>query len=191
MSRSLWLSGLFFIVASVVYFQFKDEHKVIHAIDMNDAQKPDYRASGLLSRSFNETGTLAHIVSATSMESFMEDKLTIFHDPKVTLFDTETTQSPSWFVTASEGRLLQAQDQLQLSGQVHIQSHNQDSQIQTISTDYLVVEIANHRMHTEQKVTAIGPHIAMTGMGLKADLIQQNIEILQQVETIYEQYPSE
>ena len=185
-----WLSGLFFCMALLAYLLLDEEETPLTQAKDWDGYTPDYVASNLYSRNFDEDGNLASTVFAKTMESYPELNLTIFYRPEVTLYTDQSQQTPSWHVKASEGSLYQEKEQLQLRGGVTITANDSNSQLQTMTTPALVLEIKSNQMHTDDQVKAVGPHLSMTGIGLHADLNQQNVEILQHVEAQYDHHPA-
>ncbi|MCM2678614.1 LPS export ABC transporter periplasmic protein LptC [Echinimonas agarilytica] len=190
MNRLTWVSGLFFITSLVIYALLDTEESDPKKALQWDTYEPDYIAENLFNRNFDKTGKLTSTVFGERMESYSALDMTIFTNPEVTVFNEESGDDPAWKVTASEGSLYQALDQLQLKGSVTIKATDPLSQVQTITTPYLVLEIDSNQMHTDEKVIALGPHIEMQGVGLQADLNKQDIEILQDVEAFYEQTPA-
>ncbi len=188
--KVFWLSFLFFCCAVVTYVMLDSDDPLIVQSQDIDGYSPDYVATNLFSRNFDENGNLASTVFARTMESYPDLELVIFYQPEVMLFDDGTHGASDWRVEASEGSLFQNKEQLQLRGGVTITSRNPESQIQQISTPSLVLEIKENQMHTDDRVTAHGPQLEMSGVGLHANLNQQIVEILQQVEAQYEHHPA-
>lgn len=183
-----WLIALFFTIAVTAYVVTDKEEDTKQQTTVLSGYEPEYIASHLYNRNFDDHGDLTSTVYADKMESYPNLELTIFYKPEITLYQDKARNKPAWRVTASEGSLFQAREQLQLRGNIVISAKDPQSQIQTIQTETLVLEIKTNQMHTDHKVTAQGPRITTTGVGLLADLNQQNVEILKHVEAQYEHH---
>ncbi|MBW8189470.1 LPS export ABC transporter periplasmic protein LptC [Neiella marina] len=190
MSRLTLVSVLLLIAALLFNALMDSDDDTPQETELWGSYEPDYVANNLFNRNYDANGQLESTVYAETMESYPDLSMTIFARPEVTLYDSNTTKKPAWHVTASEGSHYPKTQQLQLRGNVTIKANDQTSQIQTISTPFLVLEIESNQMHTDEYVTAVGPHLEMKGQGLEADLNSEQIQVLQQVETTYEHTPA-
>lgn len=190
MSRLTLVSALLLIAALFFNALMDSDDEAPAESELWGSYEPDYVATNLYNRNYDINGRLESTVYAKGMESYPDLAMTIFASPEVTLYDADSSKKPAWHVTASEGSHYPELQQLQLRGSVTIKAKNPASQIQTISTPFLVLEIESNQMHTDEYVSAIGPYLEMKGRGLQADLNSEQIQVLQQVETVYEHKPA-
>ena len=185
MNRLTIISALL-LVAALLFNAMLEQEEVQPKEQIWGDYEPDYTAHQLYSRNYDEEGKLSSIVYAEKMESYPDLEMTIFTHPEVTLFDKTPDKAPAWRVFAAEGSHFTQKEQLQLRGEVTIKAKDPNSQVRTITTPSLVLEIGTNQMHTEDSIVAEGPKLQMKGKGLKANLNSEHIEILQQVEAFYE-----
>ncbi|MBD1389890.1 LPS export ABC transporter periplasmic protein LptC [Neiella sp. HB171785] len=186
MNRLTIISVLLLVAALMFNAVMDSGEEPVQESNLWGSYEPDYVAHNLFNRNYDESGRLESTVFAETMESYPDLAMTIFAKPEVTIYDKNTDKLPTWHVSASEGSHYPKQQQLQLRGSVTIRAKDPSSQIQTMTTPFLVLEIESNQMHTDENVTATGLGLLMKGLGLKADLNAEYIQVLQQVESVYE-----
>ena len=148
----------------------------------SDSLRPAYKAKNLTTTLYNQQGKRNHEVFATSMEHYDQLGFVLFSEPMYTVFVEEG--SPPWQVTAEEGTLYN-NDLIQLENQVVIKSQNSGEFIQTITTDFIKVNLNDKTMTSDQPVEIRGAETVIESHGFNANLRTQKYELIDHVQTTY------
>ena len=147
-----------------------------------DALRPAYKAKNLTTTLYNEEGKLNHEVFAASMEHYDQLGFVLFDQPKYTVYVNDD-EAP-WQVTADEGTLYN-DDLIQLEDNVLIKSLNPEEFIQTITTNFIKVNLDDKTMTSDQPVDIRGVQTIIKSNGFTANLRTQQYELIDHVQTIY------
>ncbi|WP_088330526.1 LPS export ABC transporter periplasmic protein LptC [Lacimicrobium sp. SS2-24] len=144
--------------------------------------QPNYLASNMQTRLFNQQGQLAHSIYADSMEHYDLLGFTLFQQPRYKIFVGEG-EAP-WEVTAEQGTLYE-DNRIQLETNVKIVSQDKDGFIRTVTTRFIEINLSEKTMHSDQSVIISGDNYTISGNGFSADLTSKQFELLDHVQTIY------
>jgi len=147
-----------------------------------DQLEPDFTASGLASRIFDNNGKLMHRIQAQTMAHFSTIGMTELGRPVYWVYTNGDV--PTWRVEAEMGSFYD-DETLVLENRVTITNLVEDDDVERIETEYLVVDMSDEQMTTDRPVTIIGVNYQVRGNGMKADLAADKLELYQHVETFY------
>jgi LPS export ABC transporter protein LptC len=143
-------------------------------------------------RHFNEEGELSYSFAAEELRHYRheirqvsDDDYTLVTEPEVTFY----TDNPPWHMRAASGKLTDRGLTLTLSDNVRIwQTDESDPESRTseLSTETLVVRPMEKTAYTDAPVTIETAMGAISAVGMSADLRNQNIRFLSNVQGHYE-----
>lgn len=172
-------------LALLFWRPFATEQRQTPELDPEQLQ-PDFIAEGLFSRIFSADGELQHRIDSRLMAHYSVIGLTELTEPVYLTTIMRDDQPERWQVTANKGSFYDDQ-RLILENNVQIQSLTEDNFIQTVETEYLVIDTQRQLISSNQPVLITGRHIVVQGQGLQVDLNAQQLELTKHVKTIY--YP--
>ncbi len=143
---------------------------------------PDYIAEQVTRTLYDDQGYVADHIQAERLEFFERLGFTQFEQPKYTLFDAG--HMPAWEVTSQFGIWL-PDDKIILEQQVRIHNVNGNELVDSIDTDNLELLLPSKMLQTSAAVQIIGKGFYINGIGLQADLTEQNLRIIKHLETVY------
>ena len=141
---------------------------------------PEFTAKMLHQELYDEQGQLHQKVISESMEHFKEISLTHFLKPDFTLYEN---QQPNWRIVAMGGTLQEGL--LILDKQVTMHQMVEGSQVKTIQTEYLEIDLNAKLVTTDSPVIIQGEQLIITGQGLEANLNEGMIRLTNQVNTLF------
>lgn len=183
MNRSIVIIiGIIFCAAALLIWRpFDDADQLEQDTGYRQIQ-PDFTATGLIVRVYDEHGELAHQIAAEEMTHYSPIGLTELMTPTYIL---QLNQGKDiWQVTAEQGSFY-ADNSLVLERNIKMTSLTAAEFIERIETSYLTIDTEADVVTTEQPVLIIGPDFTARGEGLRADLRAQTVEMIKHVETIY------
>lgn len=136
-------------------------------------------------RKFNQKGELTLTVSSEDVEQDPRNNSARLSEPRLKLFGEGEVQ---WTISAELGTISRSGDQLDLERQVVIESDQRRTVLQTATLTLLPEQ---NLAITDQPVTLQTPHGTTRAVGLKADMNENRIELLQQVRGQYQGLPIE
>ncbi|MDX3773465.1 LPS export ABC transporter periplasmic protein LptC [Chromatiaceae bacterium AAb-1] len=143
---------------------------------------PDYIAEQVSRILFDEQGNIADQVQAERLEHFETLGFTQFEKPTYTLY-TQNNQ-PAW-QASSQYAVWFPEDRIILDKQVNIINLQQDELIEKIETVSLEMLFPDNKLQTDQPVRLLGKGFYINGVGMRADLTEKTMLILQHQETVY------
>ena len=180
MKKALFML-VFILVLTATYIRFNQTEQ----LNLNDADRellPDYIAEQVTRTLYDGQGYVADHIKAERLEFFERLGFTQFEKPEYTLFDAE--HQPAWKVTSQFGIWL-PDDKIILEQQVRIVNVSGSELIDRIDTDNLELLLPSKMLQTSAPVKIIGKGFYINGIGLQADLAQQNLRIVKHLETVY------
>ncbi|MDX1676800.1 LPS export ABC transporter periplasmic protein LptC [Arsukibacterium sp.] len=143
---------------------------------------PDYIAEQVTRTLYDEQGFVADLIQADRLEFFERLGFTQFEQPRYTLFDAE--HQAAWAVTSQFGIWL-PEDKIILEQDVNISNINGSELLERIQTANLELLLPEKTIQTTAAVQIIGQGFYINGIGLQADLTEQNLRIIKHLETVY------
>ncbi len=180
MNRIGWSIAIIFTAVVLLYVSiFFDEQQDQNTVEGDIELVPNYQAINLNSRFFNKDGTLSHQVVADRMEHYQALGFTLFQNPVYTLFLDE---GEPWQVTAKEGTLYE-NDRIQLETNVRIRNLRTQEYVKEITTEYIEIDLQDKILRSDQIVTISGLNYAVRSVGLLGNLVTQEYELKEHVQT--------
>tara|TARA_R110002126_G_scaffold98045_35_gene228224 strand:- start:15050 stop:15607 length:558 start_codon:yes stop_codon:yes gene_type:complete len=143
---------------------------------------PDYIAEQVTRTLYDAQGYVEDHIKAGRLEFFERLGFTQFEQPEYTLFDAQ--HQPAWQVTSQFGIWL-PDDKIILEQQVRISNINGDELVERIDTDNLELLLPSRILQTTAAVNITGKGFYINGIGLQADLAEENLRIIKHLETVY------
>jgi lipopolysaccharide export system protein LptC len=143
---------------------------------------PDYIAEQVTRTLYDEQGYVADLIQAGRLEFFERLGFTQFEQPRYTLFDAE--HQAAWAVTSKFGIWL-PDDKIILEQDVRINNVKGSELLERIDTANLELLLPSKTIQTAAAVKIIGEGFYINGIGLQADLTEQNLRIIKHLETVY------
>ncbi|MBF7074913.1 LPS export ABC transporter periplasmic protein LptC [Glaciecola sp. MH2013] len=183
MNRLAWSITLIFGAAIALYLPvwLEEEEQVIFS-DTDEALIPNYEAKNLRTKIFDKNGRLTHRVNAAKMEHFDQLDYVNFIDPQYTIYLEESGKR--WQLNASEGTFIEG-DRIQLSDDVTITSLQVDDYVQTISTEFIEIQLQTKSLSSDQPVVISGANFIINSIGFEGNIATQQYELSKHVQTEY------
>ncbi|TDF34717.1 LPS export ABC transporter periplasmic protein LptC [Alteromonadaceae bacterium M269] len=184
MNRITISIGILFIIVLGLNLPFwLQEETKDTAGTQDDSWLPNYQAKGMKSSLYDKNGKLNHQVFAKTMEHYELLGFTLFEAPEYTIFTNDGAEP--WKVTASEGTLYE-DNRIQLETNVRIKSLNPSSQIQTLTTEFIEIDLNTRTIVSDQSVEITGEGFKTIGTGFNANLITETFTLDKHVQTLYD-----
>ncbi|PHM62888.1 LPS export ABC transporter periplasmic protein LptC [Xenorhabdus ishibashii] len=149
---------------------------------------PTYQTQEAITFVYDPAGKLTYKLVADDVQNYTEAKLTWFTNPVLTTFDPNGnpgTPIATWTVRANKAKLTQDK-MLYLYGDVQVDSLNDASQLQRITTDNAIVNLTTQDVASDDRVTLIGVGLKSVGMKMRGNLRNKTAELIEKVTTQYE-----
>ncbi|CEE92038.1 conserved hypothetical protein; putative exported protein [Xenorhabdus nematophila str. Anatoliense] len=149
---------------------------------------PTYQTQEAVTFVYDPEGKLAYKLVADDVKNFADTKLTWFTKPVLTTYDPNSLSGilkDTWAVSADKAKLTNDQ-MLYLYGNVLVNSLNNASQLQKITTDNATVNLTTQDVASDDQVTLIGIDIKSVGMKMRGNLRNKTAELIEKVTTQYE-----
>jgi lipopolysaccharide export system protein LptC len=183
MNRLVISIVLIFATAFALYLPtwLEDEKEVVVS-DKDVALLPNYEAKNLRSKLFDKDGNLTNQVSAEKMEHFDLLGFVNFIKPKYTIYMQK--DGSRWQLTADEGTLYD-NNRIELANEVIIRNLEPEDYIQTISTNFIEIDLITKTIASDQPLVISGTNVIINGIGFEANLETQKYELKNHVQTEY------
>ncbi|MDI9244931.1 LPS export ABC transporter periplasmic protein LptC [Marinobacter sp. CHS3-4] len=172
------------IALVAVLWQSDETAEPSDAAALRGEAEPDAFVVGGQFLSFDETGHLTNRIESQRVEQFESDQLTRMQSPRATLFGK--AGEASWKAEADQGQLKQAQELMELSGNVRIIRLADDSAPLSLSTEALTLNNSDRTIYTDKPVTIEDPLGVTRSTGMKAWIDDRILELNAEVEGRYE-----
>ncbi|MDX7990602.1 LPS export ABC transporter periplasmic protein LptC [Xenorhabdus sp. Reich] len=149
---------------------------------------PTYQTQKAINFVYDPEGKLVYKLVADDVKSYTETKITWFTKPVLTTFAPDSTTGatePTWTVRANKAKLTNDQ-MLYLYGDVQLDSLNDASQLQKITTDNATVNLTTQDIASDDQVTITGIDLKSVGMKMRGNLRDKTAELIEKVTTRYE-----
>lgn len=134
--------------------------------------------------SFRDTGELASRIRSQRIEQFEAGQLTRMQQPQATLYGEQ--DNTAWDVEADQGEFLEAQDLMNLTGNVRIVRQADQRGPMSLSTQALTLDNDNRTIYTGEPVEITDALGITRATGMKAWIDDRILELNAQVEGHYE-----
>lgn len=169
------------LAAAATYLWFEPDDSS-DALQTDQELMPDYVAKQVTRTLFDAEGYLADSITAAQLEHFEQLGFTQFDQPVYTLFNNE--HQPSWQASSRQA-IWFPQDRIILEQDVVIESLLQNELVRRIETGALEMLFPDNRLQNNQAVYIQGDGFYIEGVGLRADLSDKTLQLIQHNKTVY------
>lgn len=182
MSRSIVFIFLFFASCILLFWNPFWSVNQEPKSRVTDTNLPDFTATDMTQRQFDDEGYLSSMVSAQHMEHF-DSNITTFDKPSYIIYPKRG--DARWKIDADIGIFDQDQRVL-LKNNVTITAIDPNEKIQTIRTSYLELNLDTMIVTSDQLVKIAGKQFQITGQGLQANFNLKQFELIKDIQAVYE-----
>lgn len=141
---------------------------------------PEFTAKFLHQEMYDLDGNLKQEVFSQKMEHYADLSLTQFEQPEFIIYQDH---QPFWRLSAKFGAM---QDGLlTLDEQVTMLQLTDSLLVQSITTDYLEINLNSNLVVTDNPIKIEGTKLSILGQGLKADLNMGKLNLTHHVKTVF------
>jgi lipopolysaccharide export system protein LptC len=149
------------------------------------ARLPDYYLEGMERRELDGTGRVRSVLRTERLEHFSDDDSATLVRPSLEIYNDDGW---SWLVQAESGWSNGAGTEVMLHGQVDIRQRDAAGSVRLhVATSELHVLPQAQFAETDRAATIREPRSVATGVGLRANLAENRVELLTQVTIQYDQ----
>lgn len=186
-----WLGSIIIILA---FFAGRSllEQRANRTLSDNDAPTTtailfDAYSNGVTSVLYDPQGNIEYTLEASNQVHYL-DNTTALSDPYVRLYQGSGAR---WNIVARSGKILAAEqnsriEQLDLSDEVELFQIDDLGNRMTLTTSFLSLFPSSEKMNTDREVTMITNTLRQTAVGMTANLQQDRLTFLSQVQGRYE-----
>ncbi|MDR0218368.1 MAG: LPS export ABC transporter periplasmic protein LptC [Enterobacteriaceae bacterium] len=175
------------IVLALIGWNFSSPDKSTSSPVLGDGS-PTYQTQEATTFVYDPEGKLTYKLEADDVKNYTNTKLTWFTKPILTTFDTKSTSATplkTWTVHANKAKLTH-DNMLYLYGNVRVDSLNNASQLQRITTENATINLVTQDVASDDKVTLTGIGLKSEGMKMRGNLRNKTAELIEKVTTHYE-----
>ena len=186
------LPWLVVVVLVIVFVTMKYSSPEDKATEQQEAAKifPHTYLTEVEIRQFDQDGALHYQMNSPLIRSFQvkdspsTEDYSLFQTPVFVLVNDP--QKPGWFVTAQEGRLDSENKWFTLTQDVLARQTSEKHGETTLTTTDLRLNTQDQFAETGKAVTMRAAKSEITGVGMRADMKREHIELLSNVKGTYE-----
>lgn len=169
--------SLMIAISCVFLYQFTEKSSPTTKIE--SSLLPDYIIEPVVTFRFNPQGQLLDYFLAKKMIHFTENDTGYFTEPVLYIYQN---QQQTWHIKSKAGRSIQNFTTLFLQGDVWI---NQAKNNAVLTTNTLTLYPDKNQAETDDAVFVRQPGIQMRGVGMRADLTKQTVQLLSNAKGFY------
>lgn len=143
---------------------------------------PDFIAQGLYTVSYDDSGHVQSRVYADSMKFYERTQVSDFTAPRILIYPGP--DKPIWQIVSRTASAFK-QERVTFNQDVVVKNLNSEGYIQDLLTPLLHVNLTHETMHTDRKVTVIGPQYEQTGIGMHGSLATEVVNLHQDINAVY------
>jgi len=174
------LAGIGGFCLLVLYVTFYWGNSYTPAEISTKLDRVDFYLNNATTKTFNEQGELASIISSPRAEFFQKQQTGIFATPTMDIYRQNNER---WLIKAQQGEWKEVEEQLTLTGNVNAQ---RSPQPMSIESEKMIAFPKTRQAETDLPVTIRTPEGILRAIGMQADLDADRIEFLQQVRGQYD-----
>ncbi|MDK8463788.1 LPS export ABC transporter periplasmic protein LptC [Marinobacter sp. SS13-12] len=178
--------GLASTIVALFFLLWQSDEPTVptDAASLRGESEPDGFVVNGLYLSYDETGRLTTRFRSPRIEQFESRSETVMKSPRATLFGEGG--NPPWQVQATEGRFLEAEDLVHLTGDVKVIREAEGGRPLTLTTTALTMNNRDRTVYTDEPVALTDAVSLTTATGMKAWIDDRILELDSQVEGRYE-----
>jgi len=174
-----WLIALLAVI--MLFLVFRPEQTHAPVVVETTIPDSDFFMENIVIHQFDEDGKQINTLAAKRMEHSSKLDLSILKMPLITF---GKTAQGNWQLSAKDGKLLDQNSTLLLEENVKIREHKTNQALHTeISTNDLLIKLANNSATTDGKVFVKSPNYQTQGKGLDIDFVEQTFTLKSNVIT--------
>jgi len=182
MNRAVILISLFFGSCILLFWNPFWSVTTVDKPFTNNKNLPDFTASDMTLRQYDEQGFLSASVSAVKMEHY-NNISTTFTKPSYIIYPKQG--DARWKIDAEIG-IFDQEHRVLLKNNVTISALDPEEKIRFIKTSHLELNLNTMIIHSDELVEIAGKQFRITGHGLQADFKQQQFELIKDIQAVYE-----
>jgi lipopolysaccharide export system protein LptC len=145
---------------------------------------PDAFAYNLQVNVMDDNGQPQYIFSSPYLVHYAVGDRVILQKPVMTMYNGA---QPPWLLHADHGEAFNGNDMVKLWGNVNMsQAVGTANPSTLIKTTEITVYPKQRIATTKQYISAVQPNVQMNSVGMKLDLAQKTLDLLSQVQGVYE-----
>lgn len=176
------------LCSALVYVALQYSPRDLMGPDTEDSQAryPETYIEGMSDRAYADTGTLRHTLNAERVIYYTEQGQTkgFVEQPHLVFF--AQSDSPPWHLRAERGVADTQRNTLTLKNNVTAYSDHPEFGRITVDTDDLLIDTVRQFAQTDKPVTMRSARGITSAVGLNAELESGRVELLSEVQGIYE-----
>ncbi len=180
MKRQLFWFALVVTGCSILFSLLVDDDKP-QTMAVETELQPDFIAYQLIRTSFDASGSMSGMIRATQMSHFEQLGLIQLEDPAYTIFEQ---LAPKWQVSSSNG-VLYPDDKVVLEQNVLLENLKSGELFNKLESARLEYVFDQQIISTKQQVLITGDGFAISGQGVRFNLITQKLQLNQHKGTVY------
>lgn len=165
-------------IASLWMYQLTEQ--TASATKAENSLLPDYIIEPIVTFRFNPQGELIDYFLAKKMIHFPENDTGYFTEPVLYLYENK---QQIWHIKSKAGRSIQNFSTLFLQGDVWVEQTKNNS---TLTTNTLTIYPNKNQAETDDAVFVRQPGIQIRGVGMRADLTKQTVQLLSNAKGFYD-----
>lgn len=147
------------------------------------AERPLFTSKGIETTSYNTEGVRSYQLYSKYLEHFTSSDETHFEAPLLHTF--KEGRLKEWRVSANNA-VLEKKQFLVMTGKVEIHNLLPNSQVKTITTEKMTLDLSSRDFWTDTDIHITGANFTTEGSSAKGNFDSQYMELMEQVKTVYE-----
>jgi|GEM_PF-6645513 len=138
---------------------------------------PDILVNELEITQFNADGNISSHIYTPELKHFPDNNRSDFKEPRIVLY--RKNQESPWFIQADRGKMQRGTHVITLMDHVILyQNADSDNRVKTITTSEITYYPENNQAETNKEIIFEQPGLHVRALGMKADLKEEKIELL-------------
>ncbi|MFP8967091.1 LPS export ABC transporter periplasmic protein LptC [Pokkaliibacter sp. CJK22405] len=181
-NKTILFLAFVLIGVALIRYDLRDPDQPVLTLQKLDGETADSYAIDTHTERFNTNGQLASTMSAPRLDHFKSKGVSVIVSPKV----NSVQANGQWFATSDTAQQFDNDDHIELEHNVNIRQSSEGQADITLETPWLYLDPHTERAHTDQEVVITRGTGKTTAVGMQADLQSKHVDLLSQVETLYE-----
>lgn len=181
--KRLMMLILFFICAYSAYYLITQNDNQENKQRDRDTEIPLFTAETVESTNYNEDGIRSYALESVYLEHYIEIDETHFNEPVLWTYRDGVAQE--WRIT-SDFAVLKGSRIMTMTGNVKIYNLLPDTQIKTITTQELTLDLSTRDFWSKTKTNILGVGFTSEGKTMKGNFGSHQMELIKEVKSKYE-----
>lgn len=187
MNKRQSLPFIALLISFVFWTYLQPESKLSEHINF----QPNYVANNVISDHYDHLGFNDYRILSDKMTSFAEADVSTFEQPKIIIYkkNNSSDEITIWQLSSQKGTL-EAQNKLDLFGNVLVENLSHDQIVQTMKSEKITIMLDSKEITSESKVTWTGPQMQQQGIGMWASLVTEEMTLHSNITAVYFHEPN-